>query len=216
MRMRNKPWAKREIMENPDLVVPDPAKWKGRWHLFFGKNQPLHIEIGTGKGQFIINIAKTYPQINFIGIEKHSSVLAVALRKLKAAKEESPLNNCCLIREDAVNLTEIFETEEVDQIYLNFSDPWPKKRHVKRRLTHPNFLDIYASILKRPGEIHLKTDNEAFFEYSLNSFADYGFRLRNITFNLHASDIENNIMTEYEEKFVQMGQPIYRCEAILE
>src|SRR5690606_25529071 len=105
---------------------------------------------------------------------------------------------------------------ELERIYLNFSDPWPKKRHAKRRLTHVNFLEIYKEILKPQGEIHFKTDNQKFFEFSLNSFADAGFRLRNITFDLHQSDVTDNIMTEYEEKFAQQGMPIYRCEAVLE
>jgi tRNA (guanine-N7-)-methyltransferase len=213
--MRRKPWAEKEIKENPDFVVPNPEEWKGRWHHFFGNDQAIHIEIGSGKGQFIVNMAKTYPHINFIGIEIQTSVLAVAVRKLKLAKEEFSLSNICLIRENAARLKEVFASQEVERIYLNFSDPWPKRRHAKRRLTHPAFLDVYSSIIKRPGEIHLKTDNEAFFEYSLNSFADYGCRLRNISFNLHESDFENNIMTEYEEKFAQLGKKIYRCEAIM-
>ncbi|EGL83530.1 tRNA (guanine-N(7)-)-methyltransferase [Caldalkalibacillus thermarum TA2.A1] len=215
MRMRRKPWAEEEIKNNPHLVVPRPHEWRGKWHQFFNNTNPIHIEIGTGKGQFIIEMAKTHPHINFIGLELNSSVLGVALRKLIAARQETELDNCCLIRENATQLTDLFAPGEVERIYLNFSDPWPKRRHAKRRLTYHTFLDLYSEILAENGEIHLKTDNEKFFEFSLNSLSDYGFRLKNITFDLHNSDFEGNIMTEYEEKFAAQGMKIYRCEAVM-
>lgn len=216
MRMRRKPWAEDEIKANPHLVVPDPSQWKGKWHHFFKGEKPIHVEIGTGKGQFIVRMAQTYPHINFIGLERNISALGVAVRKLKEAQGEESLHNCCLIASDANQLTAIFAPQEVERIYLNFSDPWPKRRHAKRRLTHPGFLEIYRTILKQGGEIHLKTDNEAFFEFSLNSLADGGFRLRNITFNLHERDDLPQVMTEYEEKFAAQGKKIYYCEAIIQ
>lgn len=215
MRMRRKPWAEDEIKANPHLVVPDPFQWKGKWHLFFKRDNPIHVEIGTGKGQFIITMARNHPHINFIGLERNISALGVAVRKLKGVQEETAIDNCCLIAENATQLAAIFAPQEVEKIYLNFSDPWPKRRHAKRRLTHPIFLELYRTVLKPGGEIQLKTDNEAFFEFSLNTLADGGFRLKNITFNLHERDDLPQVMTEYEEKFVSQGKKIYYCEAIM-
>lgn len=212
MRIRHKPWAEDELKKHPDLVIASPEEWRGRWTQFFGNTKPIHLEIGCGKGQFIANIAKTYPEINFLGIELYTSVIVSALQKVKELEQ----TNVALLNKNARDLLLFFAPGELERIYLNFSDPWPKKRHAKRRLTHVNFLEIYKEILKPQGEIHFKTDNQKFFEFSLNSFADAGFRLRNITFDLHQSDVTDNIMTEYEEKFAQQGMPIYRCEAVLE
>lgn len=211
VRIRHKPWAEDELKQHPELVIASPETWRGKWAQFFGNTNPIHLEIGSGKGQFIANIAKTYPEINFIGLELQTSVIVSALEKVKALEQ----TNIALLNKDARDLVHFFAPGELDRIYLNFSDPWPKRRHAKRRLTHVNFLDIYKQILKPQGEIHLKTDNQKFFEFSLNSFSDEGFRLKNITFDLHQSDFEGNIMTEYEEKFSQQGMPIYRCEAVL-
>lgn len=209
MRVRNKPWAKDRIEENPQYVATNPTEWHGKWQQRFEKNQPLHIEVGTGKGRFITEMAKAHPEINYIGIELQMNVLVMALDKLL----EEQLPNLQLILVDGQHLTEIFDKGEVSQVYLNFSDPWPKTRHAKRRLTHENFLKLYEQILKPNGQIHFKTDNRGLFEYSLASFSQYGLILNQVWLDLHQSDFEGNIMTEYEEKFSKKGQPIYRVEA---
>lgn len=209
MRVRNKPWAKDRIEENPQYVATNPTEWHGKWQQRFEKNQPLHIEVGTGKGRFITEMAKAHPDINYIGIELQMNVLVMALDKLL----EEQLPNLQLILIDGQHLTEMFDEGEVSQVYLNFSDPWPKTRHAKRRLTHENFLKLYEHILKPNGEIHFKTDNRGLFEYSLASFSQYGLILNQVWLDLHQSSFEGNIMTEYEEKFSKKGQPIYRVEA---
>lgn len=208
MRLRNKPWAKDYIARHPELVIPNPETYKGRWHEVFEKNQPLHIEVGTGKGRFITEMAKANPHINFIGIEVYESVIVSALERLI----ELQLPNCKLLCVNASKLTDYFHKGEVSRIYLNFSDPWPKKRHAKRRLTYKTYLEIYENILVDNGEIHFKTDNQGLFEFSLISFSEYGLLLKDISLDLHNSDFEGNIMTEYEEKFSQKGNRIYRCE----
>lgn len=210
MRVRNKPWAKDMISEHPEYIVAEPEKWKGRWQERFEKKQPLHIEIGTGKGRFITEMAKANPDINYIGIELQPSVIVIALEKALTEK----LPNLQLLHVNGASLTEYFTPNEVDQIYLNFSDPWPKKKHAKRRLTYPSFLAVYQEILKENGEIHFKTDNQGLFEYSLASFSQFGMILKQVWLDLHHSDFKGNIMTEYEEKFSAKGQPIYRVEAI--
>ncbi|MDQ0161018.1 tRNA (guanosine(46)-N7)-methyltransferase TrmB [Aeribacillus alveayuensis] len=208
MRLRNKPWASEYIAEHPKYVIPNPQEQKGNWHKLFGNHHPIHIEVGTGKGQFIVEMAKRNPNINYIGIELYQSVIVSALQKL----EEEKLPNLKLLNVNARDLTEIFAPSEVERVYLNFSDPWPKKRHEKRRLTHKSFLTIFENILVEGGEIHLKTDNQGLFEYSLKSFSEYGLLLTFVSLDLHNSDFEGNIMTEYEEKFSKKGQRIYRCE----
>ncbi|MEI4524951.1 tRNA (guanosine(46)-N7)-methyltransferase TrmB [Priestia megaterium] len=208
MRLRNKPWAKDKIAENPQYVVPNPAEYKGNWKEVFGSENPLHIEVGTGKGQFLVGMAKQNPHINYIGIEMYESVILSALERL--IEEELP--NLKLLNVDANQLSEFFAKNDVDRVYLNFSDPWPKKRHAKRRLTYKTFLSMYENLLVDGGEIHFKTDNQALFEYSLTSFSEYGLLLKYISLDLHKSDFEGNVMTEYEEKFSQKGSRIYRCE----
>jgi len=208
MRLRNKPWAKDKINEYPQYVVPNPEKVKGHWNERFGNNHPLHIEVGTGKGQFIVGMAKKNPEINYIGIELQESVIVSALDRLIEAK----LPNLKLLNINANDLENYFDKNEVSRIYLNFSDPWPKKRHEKRRLTYQSFLKIYENILIDGGEIHFKTDNRGLFEYSLVSFSHYGLILNFVSLDLHHSEFEGNIMTEYEEKFSKKGNPIYRCE----
>lgn len=209
MRVRNRPGAAEMLAAHPEIVIQDPHKMKGRWHEEFGNDQPIHIEIGMGKGQFITQMASAHPDINYIGVEMQVSVISLALDK--ALETEVP--NVRLLHVDGSELTEYFADSEVDQIYLNFSDPWPKKRHEKRRLTSPNFLKVDETILRPQGEIHFKTDNQKLFEYSLSSFSKYGMTIQQVWLDLHSSDYEGNIMTEYEEKFSAKGQPIYRVEA---
>jgi tRNA (guanine-N7-)-methyltransferase len=208
MRLRNKPWAEDMLQSYPQYVVSSPEQLKGNWKAAFEKDQPLHIEVGTGKGRFITEMAKANPHINYIGIELYKSVIVAALDRLI----EADLPNLKLLNVDASDLKEYFGAGDVSRVYLNFSDPWPKKRHEKRRLTYKSFLKLYEDILIDKGEIHFKTDNQGLFEYSLMSFSEYGMLLKYISLDLHKSDFEGNIMTEYEEKFSQKGSRIYRCE----
>ncbi|OTN77764.1 tRNA (guanine-N(7)-)-methyltransferase [Enterococcus sp. 8G7_MSG3316] len=209
MRVRKRAGAPELVAAHPEFVVAEPTEWKGRWHERFGNDHPIHIEIGMGKGQFITGMAKTNPDINYIGIEMQISVVSIALDKLIA--EEIP--NVQLLHVDGSALTNYFADHEVDQIYLNFSDPWPKTKHEKRRLTSKAFLAVDEQIIRPNGEIHFKTDNQGLFEYSLASFSQYGMRLKQVWLDLHTSTYEGNIMTEYEEKFSNRGQRIYRVEA---
>ena len=210
MRLRNKPWAKDALASHPEMVIQNPAEWKGRWHERFGNNNPIHIEIGSGKGQFVSGMARQNPNINYIGIEIQESVLVVALEKALAAD----VPNLQLLHVNGGQVTDYFEDGEVDQIYLNFSDPWPKKRHAKRRLTHESFLVGYEKVLPPFGELHFKTDNRGLFEYSLASFSQFGLVLKQVWLDLHQVEFPGNVMTEYEEKFSAKGHPIYRVEVI--
>ena len=209
MRVRNRPGAAEMLAARPEYVVQDPEAFKGRWSERFGNEHPIHIEIGMGKGQFITGMAAAHPEINYIGIEMQVSVLSLALDKLV----ELELPNLQLLHVDGSDLTNYFADSEVDQIYLNFSDPWPKTKHEKRRLTSPSFLAVDETILRPAGEVHFKTDNQGLFEYSLSSFSKYGMILEQEWLDLHESTFEGNIMTEYEEKFSNKGQRIYRVEA---
>ncbi|MDH6365560.1 tRNA (guanine-N7-)-methyltransferase [Enterococcus sp. PF1-24] len=209
MRVRNRPGAAELLASYPQFVASEPKEWKGRWQERFGNQNKIHIEIGTGKGQFISGMAQAHPEINYIGIEMQQSVISMALDK----QIELQLPNLQLLHVDGSELTDYFSEGEVDQIYLNFSDPWPKKRHEKRRLTSPNFLAVDEKILRDNGEIHFKTDNQGLFEYSLGSFSQYGMLIKQVWLDLHQSDYSGNIMTEYEEKFSARGQRIYRVEA---
>lgn len=211
MRSRYKPWAADLIDAHPAIVIPDPKNKKGSWREVFGNSQPLHIEAGTGKGRFITGMAKQNPEINYIGIELFDSVIVTALETVLA--EDGGIPNLRLLRVNANELESFFEKGEVDRLYLNFSDPWPKTRHAKRRLTHESFLKLYETVLPANGEIHFKTDNRGLFEYSLTSISEYGMLLKDVSLDLHANEPEWNIMTEYEEKFSKKGQPIYRLEA---
>lgn len=208
MRLRNKPWAKDKLQQYSNYVVHEPEQFRGKWGEAFEKNQPLHIEIGTGKGQFITGMAKANPEINYIGIELQESVIVSALDRLI----EAELPNCKLMNVNGAELAKYFASGDVSRVYLNFSDPWPKTRHEKRRLTFKSFLEVYESILVKNGEIHFKTDNQGLFEYSLVSFSHYGMLLKYVSLDLHNIDYEGNIMTEYEEKFSSRGSRIYRCE----
>ena len=208
MRQRYKPWAKEKLQNNPYFCIQEPAQHKGAWSKVFGNDNPIHIEVGTGKGQFINGMAQQNPDINYIGIELADRVIVTALDRLL----ESNLPNVKLLNVNAMELPDIFAEGEVSRVYLNFSDPWPKTRHEKRRLTYKTFLDLYKGILPEHGEIHFKTDNRGLFEYSLVSFSHYGMKLNYVSLDLHNSDCEGNVMTEYEQKFSAKGNPIYRCE----
>ena len=206
MRLRNNPKAKDIIAEHNDIVL-DIEKEFNREEVF-GNDHPVFIEIGMGKGDFIIQNAIRYPENNYIGIEKYDSVLAVALNKLDSMKEKLP--NLRLMRFDADDLLDYFPQSSVDKIYLNFSDPWPKNRHDKRRLTHSNYLKRYEQILKLPGQLEFKTDNRGLFEFSIISFNNFNLAFDQISLDLHHSEyMEDNIMTEYERKFSPKG-PIYK------
>lgn len=209
MRVRNRKGATELLEANPQYVVLNPEDAKGKWHEIFGNDHPIHIEVGSGKGAFITGMAKANPEINYIGIDIQKSVLSYALDKVL----EADLPNIKLLWVDGDSLTNYFEDGEIDRLYLNFSDPWPKKRHEKRRLTYKTFLDTFKQILPERGEIHFKTDNRGLFEYSLVSFSQYGMTLKGVWLDLHASDFEGNVMTEYEKKFSSKGQVIYRVEA---
>ncbi len=209
MRVRKRKGAEEHLENNPHYVISNPEEAKGRWHEIFGNNNPIHIEVGSGKGAFITGMAEQNPDINYIGIDIQLSVLSYALDKVL----DSGAKNIKLLLVDGSSLSNYFDIGEVDLMYLNFSDPWPKKKHEKRRLTYKTFLDTYKDILPEQGEIHFKTDNRGLFEYSLASFSQYGMTLKQVWLDLHASDYQQNIMTEYERKFSNKGQVIYRVEA---
>ncbi len=210
MRLRNIPGAREEMLVNP-FVVQNPEKKKGDWHNLFGNSNPIHIEIGMGKGQFITTLAAENPGINYIGIEKYSSVLLRALEK----QEELQLPNLRFLRFDAEDICDVFEKDEVDRIYLNFSDPWPKDRHAKRRLTSERYFHRYEKFLASDGYVAFKTDNIDLFEFSLEQVLEAGWTLSGVTRDLHNSSFnEGNIMTEYEEKFSSLGNPICRLMAL--
>ena len=207
MRQRNVK-NKEEIITSSKYFVNNPESYIGKWSTYFQNNNPIYIEIGMGKGQFIIENAKRYPNINFIGIEKYDSILALALKKIN-----TELPNLVMIRLDAFNIDSIFK-EEIDTIYLNFSDPWPKKRHAKRRLTSPEFLKKYDLIFKNNNHIVMKTDNKDLFSYSIKTLNNHGYYINNITFDLEKEKDSLNIMTEYEEKFTKLNNPIYKIDVI--
>lgn len=210
MRVRHKPWAGDFIKEHQEIIIPDPEEYKGNWQKLFGNNQPIHIEVGSGKGQFITGMALRNPNINYIGIELFDSVIVKAAEKIIAAGTP---NNVRMLLVNGSDLQKYFAKNDVDRVYLNFSDPWPKTRHAKRRLTHENFLKLYESVLIDNGEVHFKTDNRGLFEFSLVSMSHYGMKLNYVSLDLHAEMPEDNVMTEYEEKFSSKGQPIYRLES---
>jgi len=211
MRLRKIPRASEYIASQPELAVVGGEDLKGDWQQVFEKPQAIHIEIGMGKGGFINEIARQNPTINFIGIELYDSVLLRSLEKLA----ENPLPNLRLLHANAANLKDVFAKGEVSKIYLNFSDPWPKVRHAKRRLTHEGFLSVYQEILELDGKLQLKTDNRSLFEYSLWSFNHYGMKFSDVSVDLHANPdaYPDNVLTEYEAKFCGLGQPIYLLEA---
>ena len=203
MRLRNVKGAS-EIIENSPFVIKNYKDYKGKYKTLFNNNNPIHIEIGMGKGDFIIGMAKKYPEINFIGIEKFDSVIVRAIEKIE---EEIP--NLRLIRMDATEIGKVFE-KEVDTIYLNFSDPWPKNRHEDRRLTSLKFLKRYDNVFKGEKTIIMKTDNRKLFEFSLIEFNNYNYKFEDLSLDLYNDDIKDNVQTEYERRFHSLGFPIYK------
>ncbi len=210
MRLRNIKGAD-EAIERSEFVIKNPEEHKEKWTEVFGNNNPIHMEIGMGKGQFIMELAEQNPQINYIGVERYSSVLLRALQK----REGKELTNLFFLCQDAKKIEDMFGRDEISKIYLNFSDPWPKDRHAKRRLTSKEFLNRYKKILDKSGQIEFKTDNRPLFEFSLEQVEEAGWLLEEYTFDLHHNEkmCQGNVMTEYEQKFSAMGNPI--CKMIL-
>lgn len=210
MRLRNVKGSRETIADNK-YVVHDEESMKGKWSEFFGNTNPVHIEIGMGKGQFIMELARRNPDINYLGIEKYSSVLVRAIEK---REQEEDMTNLYFIRMDAEYIENVFAENEVANIYLNFSDPWPKDRHARRRLTSTHFFEHYDHILAPDGRVMFKTDNRPLFDFSLEQVPEAGWTLENYTYDLHHSEYnEGNIMTEYEAKFSALGTPINRLVA---
>ncbi|MBD5552448.1 MAG: tRNA (guanosine(46)-N7)-methyltransferase TrmB [Lachnospiraceae bacterium] len=207
MRLRNIPGS-REAIGNSEYVIPEENECAGKWKEIFGNEQPVHIEIGTGKGRFLMELAEKHPEINYVGIEKYSSVLLRAIQKM----EENPLPNVRFIRMEAEHILRYFEKGEVGRVYLNFSDPWPKERHAKRRLVSREFLDRYRVLLKPDGHLEFKTDNKDLFDFGVEQTEPAHWEIIEITYDLHHDEKMNagNIMTEYEERFSSKGNPIYK------
>ena len=208
MRLRNIAGS-REVIAESKFTVKEPEKMKGLWKKeVFGNDNKIHIEIGMGKGRFLMDMAALHPDINYVGIEKYSSVLLRAIQK----QEQILLPNVIFIRMDAENICDVFAPSEVDRIYLNFSDPWPKDRHAKRRLPSREFLKRYDKILVPDGVVEFKTDNEDLFNFALEEVEPAGWKLDAVTRDLHNDPVmnENNVMTEYEERFSSMGNPIFK------
>lgn len=213
MRLRNIPGA-RDVIAGHEAVIKEEKQWKGRWDQVFENDHPIRLEIGMGKGQFLMQMALQNPDINYIGIERYSSVLLRALERMNAL-EEAP-SNLRFVCMDASGIGEVFEKGEADRIYLNFSDPWPKARHAKRRLTSTAYWERYDGILKEDGTVEFKTDNRELFDFSLEQVVEAGWEVKACTFDLLNDEKmnQNNIMTEYEEKFSSKGNPI--CKLIAE
>lgn len=210
MRLRNVPGSREAIADN-DMAINEPTELKGKWKEEFGNDNPIRIEIGMGKGKFITTLAMENPDINYIGIEKYSSVLIRAIERC----EDIEVPNLRFIRMEAEYICDVFEKGEVDRIYLNFSDPWPKDRHAKRRLTSKQFFERYDVILKTDGIVEFKTDNDLLFQFSLEQVPEAGWELIEQTWDLHNDErlMQGNVMTEYESKFSQMGNPIHKLIA---
>lgn len=209
MRLRHKPWASEELKKRDHIVIQNPNDMAGKWKETFGQYDEIHVEVGTGKGKFLVGMGELHPNVLYIGVEKYQSVLYTAMERV----EQAELENVKLLSQDVADLADFFAPGEIDRFYINFTDPWPKSRHEKRRLTYKSFLSLYENLLVKQGEIHFKTDNQGLFEYSLHSFSLYGMILNQVSLNLHESGIEGNVMTEYEEKFSKKQMRIYRCEA---
>jgi len=210
MRLRNVPGAREAIADNV-MAINEPVL-KGKWKEEFGNDNPIRIEIGMGKGKFITTLAQENPDINYVGIEKYSSVLIRAIERC----QDIEVPNLRFIRMDAEAICEVFGAGEVDRIYLNFSDPWPKDRHAKRRLTSRQFMARYDIILKPDGQVEFKTDNKDLFDFSLEEIKEADWELPVVTFDLHNDSVlnEGNVMTEYETRFSQMGNPICKLIAV--
>lgn len=220
MRLRGRKGIREEIERQQGLIVLDPKELRGKWSEVFGNKSPIHAELGMGKGRFISEMSGKHPEINFIGVDMYDELIRKSSEKARAAHglatETGLISNLRLLLFNIEHIEEAFADGELERIYLNFSDPWPKKKHARRRLTHRGFLEKYIRLLNDKGEIHLKTDSQSLFEFSLNSFADMGLRMRNISLHLHAEGIHpDHVMTEYETKFAGQGMNIHRCEVVI-
>lgn len=217
MRLRNVKGS-REAIADSIYTIKEPSRMKGRWKEYFNNTNPIHIEVGMGKGRFITDLALRNPDINYIGIEKYSSVLIRAIEKLETlnVSMEKSVQNLVFIRMNAEEICDVFEKNEVARIYLNFSDPWPKDRHAKRRLTSKEFFERYDKILVSDGRVEFKTDNRDLFDFSLQEIPFANWKVTEYTYDLHHNEKmnEGNIMTEYEEKFSSMGNPIHKLIAM--
>jgi tRNA (guanine-N7-)-methyltransferase len=219
MRLRGRKGIREEIERQQELIILNAKDFKGKWSEVFGNGRPIHVELGMGKGRFISEMSLKHPDINFIGIDMYDELVRKSSEKARAARgtesETGSIENLRLLLFNIEHLEEAFAEGELERIYLNFSDPWPKKKHARRRLTHQGFVEKYIQILNDRGQIHLKTDSQSLFEFSLNTFADMGLRMRNIALHLHADGIHpDHVMTEYETKFADKGMNIHRCEVV--
>lgn len=210
MRRRKIKGSDEKLLSYNGYVITEAQNYKGKWRDLFGNNNPIHLEVGIGRGSFLKKFAVKNPEINYIGIETKEEVMLYGVKE----SHEEDLKNIKFIWQNAVDLKDFFEKGEVDRIYLNFSDPWPKKRHSKRRLTADTFLNMYRGVLVDKGEVHFKTDHEELFEFSLNSFAENEWKLKNISLDLYKNLPEDNIPTDYETKFVEKGMRIFRLEGV--
>ena len=214
MRLRRKPWVDEAIHEFDSFVFSRDQEIgeekKGQWAALFGRQAPLHVELGTGKGDFISQLAERHPENNYIGIEAQQDVLYSAAKKIAGMG----LTNVRLLVFDINNIENIFDEGEVDRFYINFCDPWPKKRHAKRRLTHRNFLALDKQLLGEGGHLRFKTDNRALFDFSVEEFKEFGLEIIALSYDLHNSDYDNEVQTEYERKFSSLGTPINFCEVV--
>ncbi|WP_141500526.1 tRNA (guanosine(46)-N7)-methyltransferase TrmB [Paenibacillus luteus] len=219
MRLRGRKGIRESLEGQPELVVLDAAPHKGKWREFFGNDNPIYVELGMGKGRFISQMSARYPHINFIGVDMYDELLRRASEKARIIweqKGESHPPNLALLRANIENIETMFEPGELERVHLNFSDPWPKSKHARRRLTHPRLVAKYIELLNERGEIHFKTDSQSLFEFSLNSFAEMELVMRNISLHLHKEGPrEDLVFTEYEMKFMEKGQNIYRVEAVI-
>ncbi|MBB3108703.1 tRNA (guanine-N7-)-methyltransferase [Paenibacillus phyllosphaerae] len=219
MRLRGRKGILEAIESQTDLVVLDAAPHKGHWREFFGNDNPIYVELGMGKGRFISDMSVRNPHINFIGVDMYDELIRRASEKARAAWEKQDVSdppNLALLRANIEHIEDMFAPGEIERIHLNFSDPWPKAKHARRRLTHPRFVEKYMEILNERGEIHFKTDSQSLFEFSLNSFADMELVMRNISLHLHKEEVrEDLVLTEYESKFIERGNNIHRVEVVI-
>lgn len=209
MRMRKKKHLDERFAACAPVMVAQPEQLRGQWHTVFGNTNAVHVEIGCGKGRFVLGMAQQHPDVNFVAIEREEGALIMATERAML----QPPPNVRFLSYDAQELCTIFADDEVCRIYLNFSDPWPPNRQRKRRLTWRGFLDVYDRILCQTGDLFFKTDNQRLFEWSLGEICAYGWLLQNISLDLHNAAFEGNVMTEYEERFSSQGSRIYRLEA---
>jgi len=219
MRLRGRKGIRESLESQPELVVLDAAPHRGNWREFFGNDNPIYVELGMGKGRFISEMSYRNPDINFIGVDMYDELLRRASEKARAIWEQKGVDsppNLALLRANIEGIETMFAPGELERIHLNFSDPWPKAKHARRRLTHQRFVEKYIELLNERGEIHFKTDSQSLFEFSLNSFADMELVMRNISLHLHKEGPrEDLVFTEYEMKFMEKGQPIHRVEVVI-